>query len=96
MAQVGAFVGTTRSRITAFLRAMEDIVSLQAEFNADGGVAFSNLFDFLGENASTYDLTQAEFTAALTALGQLITVYQGGAVSADANRPAALYKAKVS
>jgi hypothetical protein len=95
MAQVSSFVNTSRSRLTAYLKVMEDMVSLQTEFNALGGVTFTNTFDFNAENASTYDMTQAEYTAMLTALGQVITVYQGGAASLDATRPAALYKGKV-
>jgi hypothetical protein len=96
MAQASSFIGTTRSRITAIIRAMEDAKSLQSEFNAVGGTAFTNTYDFGGENASTYDLTQAEFNAALTALGRLITAFEGGAVSASAPALGDLYKAKVS
>jgi len=101
MAQVSAFVNTARARTSSFLKVMEDMVSLQTEFNALGGTAFTNTFDFLGEvpagggPASTYDMTEAEFTAMLTALGQMITVYQGGTVAADAARPGKLYKGKV-
>lgn len=95
MAQVSSFVNTSRARLTAYLKAMEDMVSLQTEFNALGGTAFTNLFDFNGENASTYDLTQTEYNAMLTALGQVITVYQGGSAPIDATRPTALYKGKV-
>jgi len=96
MANVASFVNTTRSRVTAYLKAMEDIVALQGEFNADGGFTFTDTFDFSGENASTYDMTQTEFHNMVAAVGQLITVFQGGAVTADATRPAALYKAKLT
>jgi hypothetical protein len=96
MAQVSAFVGTTRNRITAYLKAMEDIVNLQAEFNALGGTSFTDTFDFGGENASSYDVTQAEFVSGLVAVGQIITAFQNGAVAANANRQRDLYKLKVS
>lgn len=95
MAQPSSFVNTTRSRNTAFIKLAEDMIALQAEFNADGGTAFTNLFDFAGENASTYDMTQAEFNAMLTAIGEFITFFQGGAVSARAARTGDFYKGKV-
>jgi hypothetical protein len=90
MAQVSAFINTSRTRGTAFLKLMEDIVSLQTEYTALGGQTFINTFDFAG-----YDMTSAEYTAFLTALGQLITVYQNGSITANANRQRDLYKAKV-
>ena len=96
MAQVGSFIGTSRNRMTAIIRAMEDAISLQAEFTAVGGVGFTNSFDFSGENASTYDLTQTEYNAALTALGRLITAFNGGSVTTSASALGDLYKAKVS
>jgi hypothetical protein len=102
MAQVGSFIGTTRSRITAIIRALEDAKSLQAEFNALGGVTFTNTYDFGGEtpagggSPSTYDMTQADFIAGLVALGRLITAFDGGAVTASASALGDLYKAKVS
>lgn len=94
MAQVGSFIGTTRNRIAAIIRALEDAKSLQSEFNAIGGVTFTNTFDFGGENASTYDMTQVEFNAALVALGRLITAFDGGAVASSASALGDLYKAK--
>lgn len=96
MALPSSFVNTTRSRVTAFLKIMEDMVSLQTEFNALGGTAFTNLFDFSGENASTYDMTEAEFNAMLSAIGQVITVYQNGSITTNANRQRDLYRGKVS
>lgn len=95
MAQPSSFVNTARARTTAFLKLAEDMIALQTEFNALGGVAFSNLFDFSGENASTYDMTQTEFNATLTALGEFITFFQGGSAPVRAARTGDLYKAKV-
>lgn len=96
MAQVSSFVNTTRNRVTAFLKAMEDIIAVQTEFTALGGTGFTNTFDFGGENASTYDMTETEFNAMLTALGQIITAYQNGSLTANANRQRDLYRGKVS
>jgi hypothetical protein len=96
MAQASSFIGSSRARITAIIRAMEDAISLQSEFNAIGGTALTNTFDFGGENASTYDLDQASYNASLVALGRLITAFNGGAVSASASALGDLYKAKVS
>jgi hypothetical protein len=94
MAQASSFVNTSRARVTAFLKVMEDMVALQAEFNADGGVTFTNTFDFNGENSSTYDMTQAEYNNMLVAIGELITFFQGGSASARATRTADFYKGK--
>lgn len=94
MANPAAFINTARSRVTRYLKDMEDMKALQTEFNAMGGTTFTNLFDFNGENASTYDITQAEFNAMLTAIGQLITVFDGGSITASATRQGDLYKAK--
>jgi hypothetical protein len=95
MAQVSSFVNRSRARMSAFLELMEDMVALQLEFNALGGVTFTNTFDFAGENASTYDMTQAEYTAMLTAIGEFITVYQGGTAPVRAARTGDMYKGKV-
>jgi len=96
MAQASSFINTSRNRVTAFLKAMEDMVSLQTEFNSLGGTTFTNGFDFNGENSSTYDMTQAEYNSMLTAIGEVISVYQGGSASVNAARTGALYKGKVS
>lgn len=95
MAQASSFINTSRARTTAFLKLMEDILALQLEFNADGGATFTNTFDFNGENASTYDMSQTEYLAMLTTLGEFITVFNGGAVGVNANRQRDLYKGKV-
>lgn len=97
MAQPSSFVNTTRARITAILKSAEDAKALETEFNALGGVTFSNLFDFAGEGTpvSTYDMTQAEFNAALVVVGEFNTFMAGGAVSARATRAGDFYKAKV-
>lgn len=93
MALPSTFRENSRARLTAYLKAMEDMVSLQTEFNADGGTAF---IPVQGDPIwSGYDLTRTQYMAMLTALGQLITVYQGGSITADAARPAALYLGKV-
>jgi hypothetical protein len=94
MALPDPFIIKSRARITAFLLAFEDMVSLQNEFNAIGGVTFTNLFNFNGENASVYDITQGEYNAALTALGRIITAAQGTAVTSSATALGDLYKAK--
>lgn len=93
MALPSTFRENSRARITAYLKAMEDMVSLQTEFNADGGAAF---FPAQGDIMWTgYDLTRTQYMAALTAIGQVIAVYQGGSASTDSTRPTALYLAKV-
>lgn len=93
MALPQTFRENSRARITTFLKIAEDMVSLQTEFNALGGVGY---IPAQGDPIwLSYDMTRVEYLAALTALGQFITFYQGGAVSVDATRPAALYKGKV-
>lgn len=95
MAQVSSFVNTARARVSAFLKAKEDMEALQREFNADGGVTFTNTFDFSAENSSTYDMTQAEFNSMLTVIGEFITFVQGGSAPVRATREADFYKGKV-
>ena len=95
MALPSAFINTSRARATAFLNVAEDMVSLQAEFNAVGGTAFTNTFDFAGEGTSTYDMTQAEYNAMLIAIGEFITFYQGGSASVHAARTGDFYKGKL-
>lgn len=93
MAQPATFRENSRARLTAGLKAMEDLVSLQTEFNAIGGAGF--IPPQTDPIWNGYDLTRTQYIAALTALGQFITVYQGGSATADATRPTALYLAKV-
>jgi len=94
MALPTSFINTSRSRVSAFLKALEDLKSLQDEFTALGGTTFTNGFDFSGENASAYDLTQAEYNTGLAAISEVITAANGGAVSANAARLGAIYKIK--
>lgn len=93
MALPSTFRENSRARLTAFLKIAEDMVSLQTEYVADGGSAFIPAAN--DPIWTTYDMTRVEYMAMLTALGQFISFYQGGAVGADATRPTALYKGKV-
>lgn len=93
MAQPSTFRENSRSRLSAFLKIAEDMVSLQTEFNALGGTGYIPVQT--DPIWTGYDMTRTEYLAMLTALGQFITLYQGGSVGADATRPTALYKGKV-
>jgi len=95
MALPVVFINTSRARISAFLKAYEDLKSLSGEFVAIGGTTFTNGFDFNGENASTYDITQAEYNAALTAASRAITAIDGASVTASATALGDLYKIKI-
>jgi hypothetical protein len=95
MAVASAFINTSRARISAFLKALEDIDALQREFTADGGFPFVDEFEFKGEGTSTYDMTQAEYHAMLIAAGQMIQAFDGAALAASATRTGDLYKGKL-
>lgn len=86
MAQVGVFVGTARARVTAFLKAKDDIDALANEYTALGGAAFVPLADPFWSGS---DITQPEFLAALAALNAI------RATVATGNNARDLYKAKV-
>ena len=93
MALPQTFRENSRARLSAYLKVMEDMVSLQTEFNAIGGVGF---IPAQGDAIWTsYDMTRVQYIAMLTALGQVITVYQGGSATTDATRPTALYLGRV-
>jgi hypothetical protein len=95
MATPQNFRENSRARLTAGLKAMEDMVSLRTEYNA----LLAGNANFIPPQAdpiwTNYDMTRVQFMAMLVALDQTITCHQGGAVPADATRPTALYVGKV-
>lgn len=94
MAQPTSFRENSRARLAVGLKSLEELVSLRTEYLA----LLAGNANFIPPAADPiwtgYDMTRVQYVAMLTALDQLITVYQGGAATADATRPTALYFGK--
>jgi len=88
-----SFREVSRARCTTFLKALEDMKALQLEFNALGGASY------IPADADPiwtgYDMTRSQYLAMLTAMGQMLTAFDGTTLSASSTRQGDLYKGKV-
>jgi hypothetical protein len=92
MAQPSTFINTSRSRISAWLDRMGDMVTLYNEYQALGA---QNFVPPDGDPFwSGYDLDRLEVLQMFDALNEMLQAFNGDALAANPNRESALYKAR--